>query len=123
MISSPNVGDRVRNTATGSVFKVTQIRAVVRRQNPPFYWPPSTVNEVELVADDGFVSGWVTEDALNTSEWEDVAGPGVSKASWLYSDWPSSHKDWQPEPQPPKCDCGGAKASTSHSAWCSTVSK
>lgn len=31
--------------------------------------------------------------------------------------------DLPPEDRAPKCDCGGAKARTSHSAWCSTQSK
>lgn len=49
------------------MFNVTRVRRLAK-----------LIEEVELVGDDGFVYGWVTEGELHTKKWEDLSAPNDS---------------------------------------------
>lgn len=114
MKSSPGIGDRIRNRATGSIFTAKQVRTVSVSHRPGQWYlgAPATLDEVLLVADDGYEYGWVKEHDLHTSQWEDERPepePTLLSGFWDFT------------PSKPKCDCGGASVGSTHSHWCSVA--
>jgi hypothetical protein len=99
------------NKATGTRLKVTGTRT----KKASGFWGHSTEEVLLEEVDSGFRYGWIETGFKFDRQF--VPESGVQEYGRLK--W--AEITGQPAPKP-TCDCGGAKANTTHSSWCSTVS-